>query len=81
MKKIRVLGPGCFRCKQVKLNVRKAVAELGIEANIEHVTDMFEILESGVIGTPALVIDEEVVTVGRIPSVEEIKKVLSTNKK
>ncbi|MFQ6125329.1 MAG: thioredoxin family protein [Candidatus Heimdallarchaeota archaeon] len=79
MKTIRVLGPGCFRCKQVLLYVRKAVAELEIEAEIEYETDLAKIIESGVIGTPALVIDGKVFTAGRIPSVEEIKEFLNAS--
>jgi len=69
---IKVLGPGCARCKQTAAHVKEAVAEYGIEANIEKVTDAMEIAGYGVFGTPAVVIDGDVKCVGKIPSKEEI---------
>jgi small redox-active disulfide protein 2 len=69
---IKVLGPGCARCKQTTAHVKEAVAEYGIEANIEKVTDAMEIAGYGVFGTPAVVIDGDVKCVGKIPSKEEI---------
>ena len=69
---IKVLGPGCARCKQTAARVKEAVAEYGIEANIEKVTDAMEIAGYGVFGTPAVVIDGDVKCVGKIPSKEEI---------
>ena len=70
---IKVLGPGCARCEQTAAHVKEAVAESGIEANIEKVTDAMEIAGYGVFGTPAVVIDGEVKCVGKIPSKEEVK--------
>ena len=70
---IKVLGPGCPRCQQAEKVVRKAVAEAGVDAQIEKVTDTMKIAGYGVFGTPAVVIDGEVKSVGKIPSVEEIK--------
>ena len=70
---IKVLGPGCARCQQTAARVAEAVAESGIEANIEKVTNIMEIAGYGVFGTPAVVIDGEVKCVGKIPSKEEIK--------
>jgi small redox-active disulfide protein 2 len=70
---IKVLGPGCARCQQTTEHVEEAVAEFGIEASIEKVTDVMEIAGYGVFGTPAVVIDGEVKCVGKIPSKEEIK--------
>lgn len=70
---IKVLGPGCPRCQQTEKNVKEAVAETGIQANVEHVTDFMEIAKYGVFGTPAVVIDGEVKSVGKIPKKEEIK--------
>jgi small redox-active disulfide protein 2 len=70
---IKVLGPGCPKCKQTEQRVREAVAEAGIEANVEKVTDIMEIAGYGVLGTPAVVIDGEVKSVGKIPSIKEIK--------
>jgi len=70
---IKVLGPGCPRCQQTEKIVREAVAEAGVEAQIEKITDTMKIAGYGVFGTPAVVIDGEVKSVGKIPSVEEIK--------
>jgi small redox-active disulfide protein 2 len=70
---IKVLGPGCPKCKQTEQRVREAVAEAGITANIEKVTDIMEIAGYGVLGTPAVVIDGQVKSVGKIPSTKEIK--------
>ena len=77
MKQIQILGSGCARCNQVEENARKAVEELAIEAKIDHVTKFDEIIEFGVTNTPALVVDQKVVSSGRIISVEEIKEFLS----
>ena len=71
---IKVLGPGCARCRQTAEHVENAVAESGIEAHIEKVTDAMKIASYGVFGTPAVVIDGEVKCVGKIPSKEDIKK-------
>jgi len=71
---IKVLGPGCTRCQQTAEQVKEAVAGVGIEADIEKVTDAMQIAGYGVFGTPAVVIDGEVKCVGKIPSKEDIKK-------
>jgi len=71
---IKVLGPGCSRCQQTAGHVKEAVAESGIEADIEKVTDAMQIAGYGVFGTPAVVIDGEVKCVGKIPSKEDIMK-------
>jgi small redox-active disulfide protein 2 len=73
---IKILGAGCMNCKKLEANVRKAVEELGIEASIEKVTDFKDIVSYGVMGTPALVVDEQVKLVGKVPTLEEIKKYL-----
>ncbi|NMB46654.1 MAG: thioredoxin family protein [Firmicutes bacterium] len=70
---IKVLGTGCPKCKETEANVRAALAELGVEAEVVKVTDVNEIMEYGVFMTPALVIDEKVVVSGKLPSIEEIK--------
>ena len=70
---IKVLGPGCQRCHETEKNVREAVAEAGVDATIDKVTDVMEIANYGVFGTPAVVIDGEVKSVGKIPNREEIK--------
>ncbi|MBW1723252.1 MAG: TM0996/MTH895 family glutaredoxin-like protein [Deltaproteobacteria bacterium] len=70
---IKVLGPGCPRCEATEKNVKEAVAEVGLDAMIEKVTDTMEIARHGVFGTPAVVVDGEVKSVGKIPTKEEIK--------
>jgi small redox-active disulfide protein 2 len=70
---IKVLGPGCAKCKETEKIVREAVAEAGVAATVEKVTDIMEIAGFGVMGTPAVVIDGEVKSVGKIPKKEEIK--------
>jgi small redox-active disulfide protein 2 len=70
---IKVLGPGCPKCKQTEQNVRDAVAEAGVDADVEKVTDIMEIAGYGVFGTPAVVIDGEVKSVGKIPTKEDVK--------
>ncbi len=71
---IEVYGSGCANCLNVEKNVKEAVKELGVDIDIRHVQDMDKILEAGIIATPGLAIDGEVKSMGRIPSVEEIKK-------
>ncbi|MBW1722916.1 MAG: TM0996/MTH895 family glutaredoxin-like protein [Deltaproteobacteria bacterium] len=69
---IKVLGPGCPKCQATEKNVREAVKEAGVEANVEKVTDVLEIAAYGVFGTPAVVVDGEVKSVGKIPGKDEI---------
>ena len=70
---IKVLGPGCKKCEATKKVVEEAVAESGIAAEIIKVTDTLEIAKHGVFGTPAVVVDGNVKSVGKIPTKEEIK--------
>lgn len=74
---IKVFGPGCARCKQTEKNTLEALKELNMEANVVHVSDLKEIMSHGIMMTPGLAIDGKVVSAGKIPSVEEIKKWLS----
>jgi small redox-active disulfide protein 2 len=74
---IKVLGPGCPRCKATEQNVKEAVAEAGVTANVEKVTDTMKIASYGVFGTPAVVVDGEVKSVGKIPNKDEIKAWIS----
>ena len=69
---IQVLGPGCQPCKKVEEVTKSALSTMGIEANIEKITDYNEILEYGVLSTPGLVINGKVVCSGRIPSQAEV---------
>ncbi|MCG8499383.1 MAG: thioredoxin family protein [Firmicutes bacterium] len=73
---IKVLGSGCASCKKLESNVKEAVKELGIDAVVEKVEDFKEIAAYGVMKTPAIVVDEQVKAMGRVPSVEDIKKYL-----
>lgn len=73
---IKVLGTGCTNCKRLEANTRQAVEELGLDAVIEKVTDIKDIMKYGVMKTPALVVDGKVKIMGRVPSAEEIKKYL-----
>jgi small redox-active disulfide protein 2 len=70
---IKVLGPGCAKCAQTEKVVREAVAESGVAANVEKVTDLMKIAGYGVFGTPAVVVDDEVKSVGKIPTKEDVK--------
>lgn len=72
MLNIKVLGPGCANCKRLEQMTRREVEKLGLEANIEKVTDYGQIMAYGIISTPGLVINEEVVAYGRIPSNQEV---------
>jgi small redox-active disulfide protein 2 len=69
---IKVLGPGCPKCKQTEQVVRDAVAEAGVQAEIEKVTGVMEIATYGVFGTPAVVIDGQVKSVGKVPSKKDV---------
>ena len=69
---IKVLGPGCAKCHQTEDVVRQAVAEAGIAADIEKVTDMMKIAGYGVLSTPAVVVDGEVKSLGKVPKKQEV---------
>jgi len=74
---IKILGSGCAKCKQLEENAKAAVSQSGVEATIEKVTDMDRIMDYGVMMTPALVIDEEVKSVGKVLTVDDVKKLLA----
>jgi len=69
---IKVLGPGCSKCQQTEKVVKEAVAEAGVSADIEKVTDILKIAGYGVFGTPAVVVNGDVKSVGKIPKKEDI---------
>ena len=71
--KIEVLGTGCPKCQSTEQTVKKALAELNLQAEVVKVTDISAIIDRGVMSTPALVVDGKVMSSGRIPSAEEIK--------
>ena len=70
---IKVLGPGCAKCQTTEKIVKEAVAESGVEAKVVKVTDVMEIARHGVFGTPAVVVDGQVKSVGKVPDKEEVK--------
>jgi len=70
---IKVLGPGCPRCHQTEKIVFQALSEAGVAADVEKVTDMMKIASYGVLGTPAVVVDGEVKSAGKIPNKEDVK--------
>jgi len=71
---IKVLGPGCAKCKKTEEVVKEAVKEAGVEAQVVKVTDTMEIAKSGVFGTPAVIVDGQVKAVGKVPSKEDVLK-------
>lgn len=77
MMEIKVLGTGCARCKALEKATRDAVEKSGITANVTKVEDIVEIMQFGVMVTPALVIDGKVVLKGRVPSVDELTQIIN----
>ena len=77
MKKIQILGTGCPKCKKLAENAEAAAKDLGIEYTLEKVTKINEIMKFGVMVTPALAVDGQVKVVGKVPSPDEIKKMLT----
>jgi len=73
MRVIEVLGPGCQKCQHVESVVREVVEAAGIDADVRHVTDYAEIAQYGVLSTPGLVIDGQVVVAGRVPTREQVE--------
>lgn len=77
MKHIKILGTGCPKCKQLTALVEHIVKETGIDATVEKVEDIMEIMKYNILSTPALVIDEKVSIKGRVPSKLELEELLS----
>ena len=77
MMEIKILGPGCVKCKTLDKLTHEVVEKNGINANITKVEDIMEIMKYGVMSTPAIVIDEKVVLKGRVPSADELKQLLT----
>ena len=78
--KIKILGSGCANCVTLAENTKKALAESGTEAEIEKVTDFAEIAKYGVMSTPGLVIDEKVVSYGKVLKPQDIVNIIEKNK-
>lgn len=75
--KIIVAGPGCLKCEATERIVKEACAELGIDAEISHLYDIEEVAKLGVTLTPAVIMDGKIVVSGKVPTKEEIKKILT----
>ena len=75
-KGIKILGSGCAKCMELEKAVRTAISELQLDYEIDHVTDFAEIASYGVMATPALVLDGEVISYGKVLTVEEVKELL-----
>lgn len=75
---IKILGSGCAKCNRLEQLTREAVAELGMAATFEHVKDMEKIMDYPIMTTPALVVDEQVLVSGRMPSKDELLNWLVT---
>jgi small redox-active disulfide protein 2 len=76
MKQIQILGTGCPKCKKLTEQTMMAADELGLECNIEKVEDIQKIMAYGVMMTPALVVDGKVKMMGKVPSIDEIKRII-----
>jgi len=74
---IKILGSGCANCQNLEKAARQAVEELGLEATFEKVTDYADIASYGIMRTPGLVVDEEVVLSGRVPTAGQVKELLT----
>ena len=73
---IKVLGGGCCKCENLLSAVKEAVAQKGIDAEIEYITDMARIMEYGIMSTPALMVDNKVVSMGRVLKAKDIIKMM-----
>ncbi|MFW5861134.1 MAG: thioredoxin family protein [Spirochaetota bacterium] len=76
MKTIEILGTGCAKCNKLEETSEKAAQELGIEYTLKKVSDVKDIMKYGVMMTPALVVDGEVKVSGKVPSLDEVKKLM-----
>lgn len=75
---IKILGGGCVNCNKLEAVVQEAIAELGVDATFEHVSDFKEIVRYGVMATPGLVIDENVVFSGSVPTKSKVAEIITT---
>lgn len=74
---IKVVGPGCSNCKRLLGIVREAVKESSVQTDVIYVTDMQEILKTGIMRTPGLIINGKVKSMGRVPSIKEVKQMIA----
>lgn len=78
--KIEMFGTGCYKCNMLEANVRKALTSLGLQADLTKVTDIGQMIDRGVMVTPALAIDGEIVVAGRVASVGELIELISSKR-
>jgi len=71
---IKVLGPGCAKCKKTEQLVQEVIKETGVDATVEKVSDMMQIASYGIFGTPSVIVDGEVKCTGKVPKKDDIKK-------
>ncbi len=74
---IKVFGTGCAKCKTLENNTKEAIAQLSMDAEVIKVDDIVDIMQAGIMTTPALMVDGKIVVKGKVPSVSEIKELLS----
>ena len=77
MRTVKILGAGCTKCKQTEAVVREAIEKFGIEADVQKIEDIQQIIQYNVLSTPVVVVDEVVKLKGRVPTINEIKEALS----
>ncbi len=75
---VKILGSGCRNCQNLEANTTAALASLGLDATVDHVRDELEIVSYGVMSTPALVVVDEVVVSGRVPTTDQLRDLLAT---
>jgi len=75
---IKVFGPGCPRCRKMEEDIRSVLTETGIDADVEHISDMKEILRSGIMGTPALMINDKLMIAGSVPPKARLQEWIKT---
>ena len=73
---VKVLGSGCAKCNELEANTKAALAQVGMDTTIDHVTDFTQIAAYGVMSTPALVVDGKVVAYGKVLKAQEVVKIL-----
>ncbi len=77
---IKILGTGCPNCQKLEANTKQALADLKMEATVEKITEIQDIMNYGIMSTPALVVDEVVLVTGMVPDVTQIKEALMNNR-
>ncbi|MCD1293946.1 redox-active disulfide protein 2 [Methanocella sp. CWC-04] len=78
--KVQVYGTGCAKCNMLENVAKQAIKELGVEAEVVKINDIDEIVDAGILATPGFAVDDEVKSMGRVPSIDEIKKWIQAKK-